>query len=85
MRQVGDAVQFYFERNCDLLFDFFGGVSRPLSDDLRVSIGHVGIGFDGQSVKRDDAPDEEDERTSRTRRGFARAKSMALRIIRLVS
>ena len=44
--------------------DFFGGMSGPLRDDLGVRIGHIGIRFDGQIVKRDDAPDEEDQRAA---------------------
>ena len=48
MRQVRHAVEFHFQRNGDLLFDFFGGVPGPLRDDLRVGVGDVGIGLDGQ-------------------------------------
>src|ERR1019366_6592465 len=34
VRFVGNTVERDFEGNGDLLFDFFGGVSRPLGDDL---------------------------------------------------
>src|ERR1700676_5008638 len=57
-----NPVQGDFERNRDLLFDFFGGVAGPLRDDLRVGVGDVGIGLDGQIAKRDDAPDEQHPR-----------------------
>ena len=45
---VGNAVQNDFERDGDLLFDFFGSVTGPLRDDLGVSVGNVGIGLDGK-------------------------------------
>src|ERR1022692_5224206 len=62
MGLVGNAIQNDFERDGDLLFDFFGGVTGPLRDDLRVSVGDVGIGLDGQIAKRDNAPDEQHQR-----------------------
>ena len=58
MGHVRDAVQFHFQRNGDLLLHFFGRMPGPLGDDLRVGVGDIGIGFDGQIVKRNDAPDE---------------------------
>src|SRR5271167_322587 len=62
MRHMGDAVQLYFEWNCDLLFDFFRRVSGPLRDDLGVGIGDVRVGLDRQIVKRNNARDKQDER-----------------------
>src|SRR5258708_19761135 len=59
---VRNRVQGDFERNCDLRFGLFGGMPGPLRDDLRVSVGDVRIGFDGQIAKRDDAPDEQHQR-----------------------
>src|ERR1700686_2166655 len=59
---VGNPVQGDFEPDGDLLFDLFGGMAGPLRDDLRVSVGDVGIGLDGQIAKRDDAPDEQHQR-----------------------
>src|ERR1700687_6195029 len=59
---VGNAVQGDFERDRDLLFDLFSGMAGPLRDDLRVSVGDVGIRFDGQITKRNDAPDEQHQR-----------------------
>src|SRR6516164_666575 len=70
MGEMCDTVEFDFERNSDLLLDFLGGVSGPLRDDLSVCIGHIGIGFDGEIVKRDDAPDEEDQRTAEHEQGI---------------
>ena len=61
MSEMSNTVEFDFERDCDLLFDFFGGVAGPLRDDLRVGVGDVGIGFDGQGVERNDAPNKKDE------------------------
>ena len=61
MGEMRDAVQFYFQRNRDLLFDFFGSVAGPLSDDLRVGVGDVGLGFDGELMQRNYAPHEYDE------------------------
>ncbi len=75
MREMGDAVEFDFQGNGDLLFDFFGGVAGPLRDDLRVGVGDVGIGLDGQGVERDDAPDEEDERAPEYKQAVARARN----------
>src|SRR6202171_5404335 len=59
---VRNPVQGHFERDGDLLFALFGSVAGPLCDDLRVSVGDVGIGLDGQIAKRDDAPDEQHQR-----------------------
>ena len=47
------------DRNGDLLLDFFGGAAGPLRDDLNVVAGHVGIGFHGQIVEGDHAPDRQ--------------------------
>ncbi len=82
---MGDAVQFYFERNGDLLLDFFGGVTGPLRDDLRVGVGDVGIGFDGQSVERNDAPDKEHERSAEDEQGIRESEIDGLANHRLVS
>jgi hypothetical protein len=59
--EVGNAVEFDFQRHGDLLLDFFSGVTGPLRDDLDVGVGDVGIGFDGEIVKRDDAPNEQQD------------------------
>ena len=78
---MSHAVQFYFERNRDLLFDFFGGVAGPLRDDLRVGVGNVGVGFDRQIVKRNDAPDEKHSARLSTRMRIAQGKIDQPRII----
>ena len=59
--QVWDAVHDNFQRNGDLLFNFFGGAAGPLRDDLDVVVGDVGIGFDGEIMERDGAPDQQQE------------------------
>ena len=69
VRQMRHTVELDFEWNRDLLLDFFGGVARPLRDDLRVGVGNVGIGFDRQIVKGNDAPDEEHERPAQHEQG----------------
>ena len=50
-----------FDRNRDLLLDFFGGAAGPLRDHLDVVIGNVGIGFDRKIVKRNRAPDQQQQ------------------------
>ncbi len=62
MRLVRDAVQHNFEWDGDLLLNFFGGMSGPLRDDLRVGVGDVWIRFDRQIAKRNDAPDKQHQR-----------------------
>ena len=71
MGQMGDAVQFHLEGNGDLLFDFFGGMAGPLGDDLRVGIGDVGIRFNGQIVKRNDAPGKKNQRPTQHQQPIA--------------
>lgn len=62
MRHVRHAIQLHFERHRNLLLHFFGGMPRPLADDLRVGVSDIGIGFDREVMKRDDAPDEHNQR-----------------------
>src|ERR1700691_1547373 len=62
MRLVRNAVQPDFERHSDLLFDFLGSMARPLRDDLRISVGNVGVSLDRQITKRDNAPDKQHQR-----------------------
>src|ERR1035438_9163482 len=64
MRQVRNPVQLNFERNGDLLFHFLRRMARPLRDDLRIGISHVGIRFNRQVVKRNNAPHEQHERSA---------------------
>jgi hypothetical protein len=60
MRQVGYAVELDLERDGDLLFHLFGGMARPLRNDLDVGVSNIRIGLDGKIVERDDAPYKED-------------------------
>ena len=46
----------------DLLLDFFSCAPRPLRDDLDVIVGYVRVGFDRQIVKRDRAPNQQQDR-----------------------
>ena len=49
-----------FNRNCDLLLDFFRSPSRPLCNNLHPGVGYIGIGFDRQVMKCYEAPDKQD-------------------------
>src|ERR1700676_632164 len=69
-----DTVEFHLQRNGDLLFNFLGGMPRPLRDDLGIGVGHIRIGFDGQSVKREDAPDEKHQRSAQNHKAVAQGK-----------
>ena len=63
---MSDTVQDHFERNRNLLLDFLCRMARPLGNDLRIGVGDVGVGLDGQIVEGNDAPDEEHERPTQT-------------------
>ena len=67
-------IQFHLKRYGDLLLDFLGGVSRPLGDGLGVGIGDVGIGFDGQIVKGNDAPEKQHQRAPQHQQAVAQGK-----------
>ena len=75
MRQVPDAVHLRLDRDGDLLLDLLGCASGPLRDDPDVFVGHIGIGFDRQIVKRDDAPDQQAMPSASTSMRFRSAKS----------
>ena len=62
MLQVRQPVHHDFKRDGDLLLHLFGRAPGPLRDDLDVVIGHIGVGFDGQSLERDNAPREQQDR-----------------------
>src|SRR5262249_42458655 len=49
------------DRDGDLLLDLLGGAAGPLRDDVDVGVGDIGVGFDGELVKRDRAPDQDHE------------------------
>jgi len=59
MGHVGDAGDRDFERDGDLLLDLFGGAARPLRDDVDVVVGDVGVGLDGEVMKGDGSPAEQ--------------------------
>src|SRR5271165_2410089 len=59
MREVGNSVQLRFDRNRDLLLNFFSSPSWPLRNDPHIFVGNVGIRFDREIVKRDDAPNQQ--------------------------
>src|SRR5579864_398772 len=71
---MSDAVKLHFQRDRDLLFDFLGGVSRPLGDDLRVGVGHVRICLDRQGVERKHAPAEKHQRRAQNHQAVAQRK-----------
>src|SRR5580700_8564964 len=62
MSQMRQPVHLDLDGNGDLLFYFFRSASRPLRDDLYVVVGYVRIGFDGQIVKGNGAPNEQKQR-----------------------
>src|SRR5271163_5127332 len=58
MLHVRDAGHLDFNGYGDLLLNLFGGAAGPLCDHLDVVVSHIRIGFHGQIVKRDSAPNE---------------------------
>ncbi len=55
--QFRQPVHLDFDGDGDLLLHFLGGTAGPLRDDVDVIVGDVGIGFDGQVLEGDRAPD----------------------------
>ena len=64
MGEVGNAGHLDLDRNGDLALDLLGAAARPLGDDLNVVIGHIGVGFDGQRAKCENAPRGEHRHTA---------------------
>src|ERR1700687_2146048 len=60
MLQVRHSVHLNFDRYGDLLFHFFRRAAWPLGDDLDVVVGYVWIGFHRKVVKREGAPEEQE-------------------------
>ena len=56
MGEAGNAGHLNFDRHRYLALDLLGAPPRPLRDDLYVIVGYVGVGLNGKSPKRDDAP-----------------------------
>jgi hypothetical protein len=65
MGQVRNAGHLDFDGNRDLAFDLLGAAPRPLRDDLDVVVGNVGIGLNGQSAEREDAPNSEQQNSAK--------------------
>src|SRR5579871_1290197 len=61
MGHVRNAVQRDLERDRDLLLNLLSRMTWPLSDDLRVSVGHVWISFNGQPVEGNNSPNKQDD------------------------
>ena len=59
MLHVRNARHDNFQRNRHLLLNLFGRAAGPLGDDGDVIIGYIRIGFDGQIVERNGAPNEQ--------------------------
>ena len=61
MLQMRNPVHHDLDWNGYLLFHFLGGPAGPLGDDLNVVIGYIRISFDRQIVKRNGAPDQQQQ------------------------
>src|SRR5215472_1127985 len=71
---MGHTAQIHFQGDRDLLFNLFGRVTRPLGNDLRVSVRDVGIRLDGKIVKGNNAPEEEDKRRAQHEHSVAQGE-----------
>ena len=56
MREMRNSIHLDFDRNRDLLLHLLGGPAGPLRDDGCVVVRDIGIGLDGQVMKRDRLP-----------------------------
>ena len=74
MREVRDPVHLRFDRNGDLLLDFFRGASGPLSNDVDVGVGNVRIRFHWQRVERISAPHKQDDAHGQHQKPAAQCK-----------
>src|SRR5580693_6814182 len=61
MHKMRDSVHLDFNRYGDLLLDLFRRPSRPLCNHLNPCVGNIRVGFDRQSLERDDAPGEKNQ------------------------
>ena len=61
MLHVRDAGHLDFDGDGDLLLDLFGCAAGPLGNHLDVVVGYVGIGLHWQIMKRDGAPDKQQD------------------------
>ena len=71
---VRDPVQLYFEWYGDLLLHFLRRVPWPLRNDLGVRVGHVGVRFYGQAMKRDDSPNKQNDRDAKDQDAVAKSE-----------
>src|SRR5580700_459789 len=74
MRYMRHAIHHDLKRYRDLLLHLFGGDSRPLRNDFHVVVRHVGIGFDGQLMEGNPAPDEQQERSHHHEKAVIQSK-----------
>ncbi len=75
MRDSRNAVHHGFKRDGDLLLDLLRGDAGPLSDDIDVVVGNVGICLDGQPMEGDDAPGEQKNSDRQEQEGGSGAQS----------
>jgi hypothetical protein len=68
MLEMRQTVHQRFDRNGDLLLDFFRRPAWPLGDEVDVVVRHVRVRLDRQVVKREDAPDEQQQRDSQDKK-----------------
>ena len=74
MHDVRDAVHHDFKRNRDLLFDLLRRNPGPLSDDLDVVVGYIGISLNGKATERNDAPSEKQQGEPQDEQAVAESK-----------
>src|ERR1700730_2929329 len=74
MHHMWDAVRGDFEWNRDLLLDLFCRNSRPLSNDLNVVVGYVGISLNGQALERKNPSGEKYQRQSQDEQTIVKSK-----------
>src|SRR5580704_737089 len=74
MRHMWNTRHLNLERDSDLLLYLFGCASGPLCDHLDIVIRDIRVGFNGQVVERDDAPDEEHDRQAKNHPAVIQSK-----------
>jgi hypothetical protein len=71
---VRNTVHFHFEWQRDQPLHFFGGVSRPLGDDLHHGWRQVGVGIDGHALEGDRAPDRNQDHHHQNQESLAQRR-----------
>src|SRR3974377_2464355 len=56
MSEIWNPVHYIFNRDRDQLLDFLRGPAGPLGDNPSVIIRHIGICFDGETLKSNESP-----------------------------